>query len=127
MMPVDGVDTLGGRVTLKDYMDIILIDNENKRLTMLVQMAQPLEIEDGQFIFGFTPEQVAILRGLSEDENLKLAILLNQDNNALHDLLQQYTMDYRQFSTNHFPLPTPTPIVDTGLVPIETGALQGQP
>jgi hypothetical protein len=106
MMPVDSVDTLGGRITLSDYIDIILIDTQNKRLTMLVQMVQPLEIEDGHFIFGFIPEQVAILRGLSADGELKLALLLNQDTNTLHALLQQYTMDYRQFSTREFARPS---------------------
>jgi hypothetical protein len=110
MMPVDQVDTLGGRVTLEDYLDIVLIDRENKRLTLMVQMIQPLEIADGQFIFGFSPAQVSILRGLAEDENLRLAILLNQDKNTLHELLQQYTMDYRQFPADLFPLPTSTPL-----------------
>ena len=113
MMPVNAVDTLGGRVGLDDYVDIVLIDSQRKRITLLVQKIRPLDIGGGDegkyFIFGFTPEQVAVLRGIAAEENLRLGLLLTQENNELRDLYQQYTMDYQRVPADLFPLPTPTP------------------
>lgn len=124
LMPVEPVDTLGGRVTLNDYVDIVLIDPVRQRLTLLVQKIQPLDINEGSdqesyFIFAFTPEQVAVLDGIAAAENLKLGLLLNQEPNQLQALLQQYSMDYRQVPAGLFPLPTPiaTPAAESVTVP----------
>lgn len=104
------VDTLGGRVGADDYVDIVLIDSKNKRLTFLIQKVMPLEVSEGAFLFGFTPEQVAILRGITAEGELQMGLLLNQSPNELQDLLKQYSMDWRQVPSGLFPLPTPTPI-----------------
>lgn len=114
----DAVDTLGGRVGLDDYVDIVLIDTTNKRLTFLVQKIKPLEVKDAEFLFGFTPEQVAVLRGITAEGQLKIGLLLNQEPNQLQQLLQQYSMDYRQVPSNLFPLPTPTPTPAPGETPV---------
>lgn len=103
------VDTVGGRVTLDDYIDIILIDDTNKKLTFFLQKMKPLEISGGKFLFGFTPEQVAVLRGMQGAGEFRMGLLLNQENNALQEQFKEYSMDYRQFSSDLFPLPTPTP------------------
>lgn len=103
------VDTVGGRVTLNDYVDIILIDDARKRLTFFLQKIRPLEITGSTFLFGFTPEQVAILRGMQGASEFRMGLLLNQENNELQEQFKEYSMDYRQFSSDLFPMPTPTP------------------
>lgn len=108
-MSAGAIDTVSGRVTLDDYVDIILIDNENKRLIFFIQKIRPLEIKDGKFLFGFTPEQVAVLRGFQGAEEFKMGLLLNQEPNELKEQFKEYSMDYTQLRTGLFPLPTPTP------------------
>lgn len=109
ILNADSVDTVGGRVTEDDYIDIVLIDPTRKRLTFLVQKIKPLEVKGGEFLFGFTPEQVAILRGMMAEGELKIGLLLNQEPNEVQELLQQYSMDYRNIPSDLFPLPTPEP------------------
>lgn len=108
-MPVDKVDTLGGRVTLDDYVDIILIDHQRQRLIYFIQKIRPLEIKNNKFLFGFTPEQVAVLRGLQGAGEFGMGLLLNQEPNELQEHYKEYSMDYLQFRPDLFPLPTPTP------------------
>ncbi len=108
-MSAGEVDTVGGRVTPDDYIDIILIDNQNKRLIFFIQKIKPLEIRDGKFLFGFSPEQVAVLRGFQGAAEFRMGLLLNQEPNELQEQFKEYSMDYTQLKTGLFPLPTPTP------------------
>ncbi len=103
------VDTLEGRIGLDDYVDIILINRARKRLIFLVQKVKPLDINGSSFLFGFTPEQIAVLRGIESGSEFQMGLLLNQEPNELQNLLEQYSMDYRQIPSDLFPLPTPTP------------------
>lgn len=113
-------DTLGGTVQADDLLDIMLVDVARKQVTTMVQKVKPLEILNGNvFIFAFTPEQAAILNGITgtsteettEGNNLYLALQLNQSPNPPLALLQRYTMDYTAIRADLFPLPqeTPTP------------------
>jgi len=108
ILTADTVDTVGGRVGPDDYVDIVLIDAERKKLTFFIQKIKALEVNAGEFLFGFSPEQVAVLRGIQAEGKVRLGLLLSQEPNELQEQFKQYSMDYAQVSRELFPLPTPT-------------------
>jgi len=108
VLNADTVDTVGGRVGPDDYVDIVLIDAERKKLTFFIQKIKALEVNGGEFLFGFSAEEVAVLRGIQAEGKVKLGLLLSQEPNQLREQFKQYSMEYTQIPTGLFPLPTPT-------------------